>query len=91
VRPAEVATSPVRRGIAPESGTQDLNGTARSCRCGIVLRVLVRWMDGVVRRTVERVEATVRIAARPASVVGGLLGVTLSVLTCFFEGGWRGR
>jgi hypothetical protein len=39
----------------------------------IVLGALVRWVEGVARRTVERVEAAVLIAARPASVVGGLL------------------
>jgi putative transposase len=40
---------------------------------GIVLGAVVRWVDGVARRTVERVEAAMQSAARPASVVGGLL------------------
>jgi hypothetical protein len=52
---------------------QDLNRMTRSCRPGLVLVALARWVDGVARRTADRVEATLRTAARPASLVGGLL------------------
>lgn len=42
-------------------------------RMRVVLKALVRRVHGVARRIAERVEAAVRTATRPVSVVGGLL------------------
>jgi putative transposase len=69
----ELATLGVRREITRKSGTSRLEQDAETVQIWVVLGALVRWVEGVARRTAERVEGALRTAARPASLAGGLL------------------
>jgi putative transposase len=54
-------------------GRTRLEPAARSLQIRVVFRAFVRRVHGLARRTAERVEEAMQTAARPASVVGGLL------------------